>query len=186
MMSYHYPTSINGSTTKCLEIHRGIEKIGAFKGYYKNTFIKYLEEFLNDGRPYFLNYELTDSTGNVRLHAKMSSLWKNEISVSYVENNETNTEILMKNMKDVRFGPKRIEFTYHGENYSIFKKESIKEALTLNPYPAEMFFGKKLIADWKIDVFDRRVIVHIIDNDFIEEEYLILGLFHVFLYATKG
>ncbi|ASN06251.1 tubby C-terminal domain-like protein [Virgibacillus necropolis] len=139
MMSYYYATSINGSTTDPLDIYEGIEKVGSIRGYYKNTLIKYVEEFLNDGRPYFLKYELTDSTGNIRLHAKMLSFWKNEIIVSYVENNGNNVEVLMKNMKDVRYGPKKIDFRYKGEDFIILKKESIKETLTLNPYPAEMF-----------------------------------------------
>lgn len=186
MMSYYYSTSLNGSTTKPLDIYRGMEKIGSVRGYYKNTLIKYMEEFFNDGRPYFLQYELCDSAENVRLHAKMSNFWKSEITVSYVDNNENNVEVLMKNMKDVRFGPKKIEFTFRGDDYTILKKESIKEALTLNPFPAEMYLGEKLIAEWKIEVFDKRVVVHIYDNDFIQDEYLILGLFHAFLYATKG
>lgn len=98
LLSYKYKRQYNYTPGY---IYRGMEKVGSVRGYYKNTLIKYAQEFLNDGRPYFLKYELTDSTGNVRLHAKMSSFWKSEISVYYVENSGNKAEILMENMKDV-------------------------------------------------------------------------------------
>ncbi|WP_162880771.1 hypothetical protein [Paraliobacillus sediminis] len=50
------------------------------------------------------------------------------------------------------------------------------------PSPASL--GK--LADWNIDVAERSVVVHIFDSDYIEDEHLIIGLFHAFLYPTKG
>ncbi|WP_029329056.1 tubby C-terminal domain-like protein [Lentibacillus jeotgali] len=184
MMNYNYATSLNGFTTKPLNVYKGIEQIGVIQGYFDNLIKKFIDEIVG-GVPMFLKFQLKDQFGNVRLHSKPRT-FKSEIAITYFDSNNEKCEILMMHGKDANFGPKQIEFRYKGEDYLIYKKESLKKALTLKSESAEIFLGEKLIADWNIHVSEQRVNVRIYDNDFIEDEYLILGVFHAFLYATKG
>ena len=93
------------------------------------------------------------------------------------------SKILMRNMKDDYFGSKQLEFTYNEANCLIHNERSYNP---FNPNPAEMYFGEELVANWKIYVQEKKVVVNILDINYIEDEFLILGLFHAYLYATKG
>ncbi|WP_100012427.1 hypothetical protein [Lentibacillus sediminis] len=184
MVQYFYDTSLNGNTTKPLDIYRGTEKIGVVRGSYDNIIKKFIDEF-GDSKfsPSFLKYELKDNPGLVRIITKPLGFMKGKIAVSYLDSDDNKHEILMKDMKNVSFGSKQVEFEYRETNCLIYKERSTNP---LNPKPAEMYIGERLIADWKIDVSNKQVVVNILDLDFMGEEYLILGLFHAYLYATKG
>ncbi|WP_117149126.1 hypothetical protein [Paraliobacillus zengyii] len=170
-------------TTKPLKVYQGNKQIGVIQGYFDNIRKKFIDELVG-GVPIFLKHELKDQFGNTRLLAKPRT-FKGQIAITYFDGDNSKCEILMKNAKNVRFVSKTLNFQYKDEDYIIIKKESLKRALSLTPEPAKMFVGERLIADWNIDVGERSIVVHIFDTDYIDE-HLIIGLFHAFLYPTKG
>lgn len=181
-MQYYYKTSLNGLTTKPLDIYCDTKRIGVVRGYFDNMLKRFIDEILNSRfPPSFLKYNLSDYTGDIRLIAETKGFFKGNIEVTYYDNNNNKHIILMENMKSIIHGSKKVEFTYNGAKYFIYRERSNNP---FNTKSAEMYIGKKLVANWKIYIKENKVVVNIFD--FEEEKFLILGLFHAYLYATKG
>ncbi|MBP3953652.1 hypothetical protein J7W16_21560 [Bacillus sp. YZJH907-2] len=72
---------------------------------------------------------------------------------------------------------KGIVLTFEGREYHVSRE-------FLNA--AELHLDDELIADWSIQVSSKRVLVNIYDQSHIEHEFLIIGLFHTWFFASKG
>lgn len=175
MIQYSYNSLILSTSTKPIEIFKGTAKIGIVKGFYKNPLMKFLDAIMDSTS--IISYEMKDNLGNTRVISKdATGLGKKKVAVSYFDEEGNKYDILMKDMKVFDIG-EQVSFEYKGENY-IINKKPLK--------PAELSLNNKLIADWKIQPASRRVILNLIDYDFIDDQYLILGLFHAYFYADKN
>ncbi|WP_456279010.1 tubby C-terminal domain-like protein [Bacillus sp. AK128] len=176
-MQYTYPTTMLGSSTKPLEIKVGTTKIGAIQAYYKNIFVKIVDN-IGSSPPLLLRYRIHDHNGIERVHAKLSGFIKNKRELQYIDQHQTVHQVVMEDTKHFDgFGEKGVIVTFKGSEYRI-SRNFLKAA--------ELHLGEELIADWRIEVSDKRVLVNIYDKKHIEHEFLIIGLFHTWFYATKG
>ncbi|WP_369903377.1 hypothetical protein [Bacillus manliponensis] len=177
MVRYYYETNLLETRTKPLHIYRGTEKIGTIQGYYDRIWKRVIDS-IGNSPPVFLQYELRDSSENVRVHTKYAGFWKNRYVVTYINNENQKHEVIVEDIKVYDgFGEKGVSVTYGHKQY-VMKRD---------PFcPAELYLDETLIATWEIQLLAKRVVVHIIDYHFFEEEYLILGVFHCYFYATKG
>ncbi|WP_027965002.1 tubby C-terminal domain-like protein [Halalkalibacillus halophilus] len=183
-MQYQYKTSINGLTTKELTIYSGTELVGSIKGSFDNVFKRFVDELIQKrSLPSFITYELKDSIGNVRCYAEMSGFTKSAIMVTYYDRNNIENNITIENMKDKSFEYKKAEFKYKETECLIYKENSKNP---FNPKPAELFFGEELVASWNISMKEKKVVVKINNYKYVEDRFLIFGIFHAFLYPTKG
>ncbi|SFL41040.1 hypothetical protein SAMN04487943_101412 [Gracilibacillus orientalis] len=71
------------------------------------------------------------------------------------------------------FGEKGIHFKYKEKDFLL--SQPLFEQ-------AKLYMQDSLIAVWKIQITARRVEVKIYDDDFIEDKYLVIGLFHTWFY----
>ncbi|QWI17636.1 cytoplasmic protein [Bacillus wiedmannii] len=160
--------------TTSIEVYNGSERVGAVRGYYKNTLMKVLDFIPKVGSN--IIYEIKDSKDNIRVIAKdVSRQRQRRILVTYIDNNDAEHEILVCDGKllDANF---LFTFTYKGEEYVVHKTSIGLGKLLRNGY---------VIADWNIrleeDMYYIKMDVY--DEDYIEDQYLLLGVFHAVLYG---
>lgn len=176
-MQYTYPITLLASSTKPLEIKVGATKIGYIQAYYPTIFVRIFDH-IGSSPPVFIRYRLYDNDGVERIHAKQSGFLKNKKIIRYLDNNQKIHQIIMEDTKVYDgFGEKGVEVTFEGKKYSLSRK--FLEA-------AELHLEDELIADWRIQVSAKRVVVNIYENDHSKHEFLILGIFHSWFYASKG
>ncbi|EJQ53720.1 cytoplasmic protein [Bacillus wiedmannii] len=160
--------------TTSIEVYNESKQVGAVRGYYKNTLMRVLDFIPKVGSN--IIYEIKDSKDNIRVIAKdVSRQRQRRILVTYIDNNDAEHEILVCDGKllDANF---LFTFTYKGEEYVVHKTSIGLGKLLRNGY---------VIADWNIrleeDMYDIKMDVY--DEDYIEDQYLLLGVFHAVLYG---
>ncbi|MGH1258294.1 MULTISPECIES: tubby C-terminal domain-like protein [Bacillus] len=160
--------------TTSIEVYNESERVGAVRGYYKNTLMKVLDFIPKVGSN--IIYEIKDSKDNIRVIAKdVSRQRQRRILVTYIDHNDTEHEILVCDGKllDANF---LFTFTYKGEEYVVHKTSIGLGKLLRNGY---------VIADWNIrleeDMYD--IEMNVYDENYIEDQYLLLGVFHAILYG---
>ncbi|MDD1369673.1 cytoplasmic protein, partial [Bacillus sp. MHSD17] len=117
-----------------------------------------------------------DSKDNIRVIAKdVSRQRQRRILVTYIDHNDAEHEILICDGKllDANF---LFTFTYKREEYVVHKTPIGLGKLLRNGY---------VIADWNIrleeDMYD--IEMNVYDEGYIEDQYLLLGVFHAVLYG---
>ncbi|QIW21859.1 tubby C-terminal domain-like protein [Bacillus thuringiensis] len=160
--------------TTSIEVYNGSERVGAVRGYYKNTLMKVLDFIPKVGSN--IIYEIKDSKENIRVIAKdVSRQRQRRILVTYIDNNDAEHEILVCDGKllDANF---LFTFTYKGEEYVVHKTSIGLGKLLRNGY---------VIADWNIRLEEDMYYIEmdVYDEDYIEDQYLLLGVFHAVLYG---
>ncbi|MGM7429547.1 cytoplasmic protein [Bacillus pacificus] len=160
--------------TTSIEVYNESERVGAVRGYYKNTLMKVLDFIPKVGSN--IIYEIKDSKDNIRVVAKdVSRQRQRRILVTYKDNHDVEHEILVCNGKllDANF---LFTFTYKKEEYVVHKTPIGLGKLLRNGY---------VIADWNIrleeDMYD--IEMNVYDEGYIEDQYLLLGVFHSILYG---
>ncbi|KMP93690.1 tubby C-terminal domain-like protein [Bacillus wiedmannii] len=160
--------------TTSIEVYNESERVGAVRGYYKNTLMKVLDFIPKVGSN--IIYEIKDSKDNIRVVAKdVSRQRQRRILVTYSDNHDAEHEILVCDGKllDANF---LFTFTYKGEEYVVHKTSIGLGKLLRNGY---------VIADWNIrleeDMYD--IEMNVYDENYIEDQYLLLGVFHAILYG---
>ncbi|HHK5535820.1 TPA: cytoplasmic protein [Bacillus mobilis] len=160
--------------TTSIEVYNESERVGAVRGYYKNTLMRVLDFIPKVGSN--IIYEIKDSKDNIRVIAKdVSRQRQRRILVTYIDHNDAKHEILVCDGKllDANF---LFTFTYKTEEYVVHKTTIGLGKLLRNGY---------VIADWNIrleeDMYDIEMSVY--DEGYIEDQYLLLGVFHAVLYG---
>ncbi|WP_242255961.1 cytoplasmic protein [Bacillus cereus group sp. BfR-BA-01379] len=160
--------------TTSIEVYNESERVGAVRGYYKNTLMKVLDFIPKVGSN--IIYEIKDSKDNIRVIAKdVSRQRQRRILVTYIDHNDAEHEILVCDGKllDANF---LFTFTYKTEEYVVHKTTIGLGKLLRNGY---------VIADWNIrleeDMYD--IEMNVYDEGYIEDQYLLLGVFHAVLYG---
>ncbi|PDZ42475.1 tubby C-terminal domain-like protein [Bacillus wiedmannii] len=157
-----------------IEVYNESEGVGVVRGYYKNTLMRVLDFIPKVGSN--IIYEIKDSKDNIRVIAKdVSRQRQRRILVTYKDNNDTEHEILVCDGKllDANF---LFTFTYKGEEYVVHKTSIGLGKLLRNGY---------VIADWNIRLEEDMYYIEmdVYDEDYIEDQYLLLGVFHAVLYG---
>ncbi|WHY27188.1 tubby C-terminal domain-like protein [Bacillus wiedmannii] len=160
--------------TTSIEVYNGSEGVGAVRGYYKNTLMRVLDFIPKVGSN--IIYEIKDSKENIRVIAKdVSRQRQRRILVTYIDHNDTEHEILVCDGKllDANF---LFTFTYKTEEYVVHKTTIGLGKLLRNGY---------VIADWNIRLEEDMYYIemNVYDEDYIEDQYLLLGVFHAVLYG---
>ncbi|MET7020350.1 tubby C-terminal domain-like protein [Bacillus mycoides] len=160
--------------TTSIEVYNGSEGVGAVRGYYKNTLMKVLDFIPKVGSN--IIYEIKDSKNNIRVIAKdVSRQRQRRILVTYIDNNDAEHEILVCDGKllDANF---LFTFTYKTEEYVVHKTSIGLGKLLRKGY---------VIADWNIRLEEDMYYIemNVYDEDYIEDQYLLLGVFHAVLYG---
>ncbi|SME37942.1 hypothetical protein BACERE00185_04498 [Bacillus mobilis] len=160
--------------TTSIEVYNESERVGAVRGYYKNTLMKVLDFIPKVGSN--IIYEIKDGKDNIRVIAKdVSRQRQRRILVTYIDHNDAAHEILVCDGKllDANF---LFTFTYKTEEYVVHKTTIGLGKLLRNGY---------VIADWNIrleeDMYD--IEMNVYDENYIEDQYLLLGVFHAVLYG---
>lgn len=160
--------------TTSIEVYNESERVGAVRGYYKNTLMRVLDFIPKVGSN--IIYEIKDSKDNIRVIAKdVSRQRQRRILVTYIDHNDAEHEILVCDGKllDANF---LFTFTYKREEYVVHKTTIGLGKLLRNGY---------VIADWNIrleeDMYD--IEMNLYDENYIEDQYLLLGVFHAVLYG---
>ncbi|MCU5378546.1 cytoplasmic protein [Bacillus cereus] len=160
--------------TTSIEVYNESERVGAVRGYYKNTLMKVLDFIPKVGSN--IIYEIKDSKDNIRVIAKdVSRQRQRRILITYIDHNDAEHEILVCDGKllDANF---IFTFTYKREEYVVHKTTIGLGKLLRNGY---------VIADWNIrleeDMYDIEMSVY--DENYTEDQYLLLGVFHAVLYG---
>ncbi|MEJ9111981.1 tubby C-terminal domain-like protein [Bacillus paramobilis] len=160
--------------TTSIEVYNESKQVGAVRGYYRNTLMRVLDFIPKVGSN--IIYEIKDSRDNIRVIAKdVSRQRQRRILVTYIDHNDVEHEILICDGKllDANF---LFTFTYKREEYVVHKTTIGLGKLLRNGY---------VIADWNIrleeDMYDIEMDVY--DEDYIEDQYLLLGVFHAVLYG---
>lgn len=172
-LSYKRPCDSKADTTS-IEVYNESEGVGAVRGYYKNTLMKVLDYIPKVGSN--IIYEIKDSKDNIRVIAKdVSRQRQRKILVTYIDNNNAEHEILVCDGKllDANF---LFTFTYKREEYVVHKTSLGLGKLLRKGY---------VIADWNIrlegDMY--YIEMNVYDEDYIEDQYVLLGVFHAVLYG---
>ncbi|RKF52971.1 cytoplasmic protein [Bacillus wiedmannii] len=160
--------------TTSIEVYNESKQVGVVRGYYKNTLMKVLDFIPKVGSN--IIYEIKDSKDNIRVIAKdVSRQRQRRILVTYIDNNDTEHEILVCDGKllDANF---IFTFTYKSEEYVVHKTSIGLGKLLRNGY---------VIADWNIRLEEDMYYIEmdVYDEDYIEDQYLLLGVFHAVLYG---
>ncbi|TCJ82501.1 UNVERIFIED_ORG: hypothetical protein EDC93_103688 [Bacillus cereus] len=160
--------------TTSIEVYNESKQVGAVRGYYKNTLMRVLDFIPKVGSN--IIYEIKDSRDNIRVIAKdVSRQRQRRILVTYIDHNDVEHEILVCDGKllDANF---LFTFTYKREEYVVHKTTIGLGKLLRNGY---------VIADWNIrleeDMYD--IEMNVYDENYIEDQYLLLGVFHAVLYG---
>ncbi|AFQ11585.1 TPA: cytoplasmic protein [Bacillus pacificus] len=160
--------------TTSIEVYNESERVGAVRGYYKNTLMKVLDFIPKVGSN--IIYEIKDSKDNIRVVAKdVSRQRQRRILVTYKDNHDVEHEILICDGKllDANF---LFTFTYKAEEFVIHKTTFGMGKLLRKGY---------VIADWNIRLEEDmyHIEMNVYDEDYIEDQYLLLGVFHAVLYG---
>ncbi|MGE6365364.1 tubby C-terminal domain-like protein [Bacillus paramycoides] len=160
--------------TTSIEVYNGSKQVGVVRGYYKNTLMKVLDFIPKVGSN--IIYEIKDSKDNIRVIAKdVSRQRQRKILVTYIDNNDAEHEMLVCDGKllDANF---LFTFTYNTEEYVVHKTSLGLGKLLRNGY---------VIADWNIRLEEDmyHIEMNVYDDDYIEDQYLLLGVFHAVLYG---
>lgn len=160
--------------TTSIEVYNGSKGVGAVRGYYKNTLMRVLDFIPKVGSN--IIYEIKDSKDNIRVIAKdVSRQRQRRILVTYIDHNDTEHEILVCDGKllDANF---LFTFTYKTEEYVVHKTTIGLGKLLRNGY---------VIADWNIRLEEDMYYIemNVYDEGYIEDQYLLLGVFHAVLYG---
>ncbi|MDA1575341.1 tubby C-terminal domain-like protein [Bacillus cereus group sp. TH242-3LC] len=160
--------------TTSIEVYNESERVGAVRGYYKNTLMKVLDFIPKVGSN--IIYEIKDSKDNIRVVAKdVSRQCQRRILVTYKDNHDVEHEILICDGKllDANF---LFTFTYKAEEFVIHKTTFGMGKLLRKGY---------VIADWNIRLEEDmyHIEMNVYDEDYIEDQYLLLGVFHAVLYG---
>ncbi|HDR7353845.1 cytoplasmic protein [Bacillus wiedmannii] len=160
--------------TTSIEVYNESERVGAVRGYYKNTLMRVLDFIPKVGST--IIYEIKDSKDNIRVIAKdVSRQRQRRILVTYIDHNDTEHEILVCDGKllDANF---LFTFTYKTEEYVVHKTTIGLGKLLRNGY---------VIADWNIRLEEDMYYIemNVYDEGYIEDQYLLLGVFHAVLYG---
>ncbi|GAB6434636.1 hypothetical protein bcgnr5390_07970 [Bacillus luti] len=172
-LSYKRPCDSKADMTS-IEVYKESKQVGVVRGYYKNTLMRVLDFIPKVGSN--IIYEIKDSKDNIRVIAKdVSRQRQRKILVTYIDNNDAEHEILVCDGKllDANF---LFTFTYKREEYVVHKTSIGLGKLLRKGY---------VIADWNIrleeDMYD--IEMNVYDEDYIEDQYLLLGVFHAVLYG---
>ncbi|MCQ6522013.1 MULTISPECIES: tubby C-terminal domain-like protein [Bacillus] len=160
--------------TTSIEVYNESERVGAVRGYYKNTLMKVLDFIPKVGSN--IIYEIKDSKDNIRVVAKdVSRQRQRRILVTYKDNHDVEHEILVCDGKllDANF---LFTFTYKAEEFVVHKTTFGMGKLLRKGY---------VIADWNIRLEEDmyHIEMNVYDEDYIEDQYLLLGVFHAVLYG---
>lgn len=160
--------------TTSIEVYNESERVGAVRGYYKNTLMKVLDFIPKVGSN--IIYEIKDSKDNIRVVAKdVSRQRQRRILVTYKDNHDVEHEILICDGKllDANF---LFTFTYKAEEFVIHKTTFGMGKLLRKGY---------VIADWNIRLEEDmyHIEMNVYDEEYIEDQYLLLGVFHAVLYG---
>ncbi|MED0961128.1 cytoplasmic protein [Bacillus paramycoides] len=172
-LSYKRQCDSKADTTS-IEVYNGSKQVGVVRGYYKNTLMKVLDFIPKVGSN--IIYEIKDSKDNIRVIAKdVSRQRQRKILVTYIDNNDAEHEMLVCDGKllDANF---LFTFTYNTEEYVVHKTSLGLGKLLRNGY---------VIADWNIRLEEDmyHIEMNVYDDDYIEDQYLLLGVFHAVLYG---
>lgn len=157
-----------------IEVYNESDRVGTVRGYYKNTLMRVLDFIPKVGSN--IIYEIKDSKDNIRVIAKdVSRQRQRRILVTYKDNYDTEHEILVCDGKllDANF---LFTFTYKREEYVVHKTSFGMGKLLRKGY---------VIADWNIRLEEDMYYIemNVYDEDYIEDQYLLLGVFHAVLYG---
>ncbi|HCF55149.1 MAG TPA: cytoplasmic protein [Bacillus sp. (in: Bacteria)] len=172
-LSYKRPCDSKADTTP-IEVYNGSEQVGVVRGYYKNTLMRVLDFIPKIGSN--IIYEIKDSKDNIRVIAKdVSRQRQRRILVTYKDNHDAEHEILVCDGKllDANF---LFTFTYKAEEYVVHKTSFGMGKLLRKGY---------VIADWNIRLEEDMYYIEMnaYDGDYMEDQYLLLGVFHAVLYG---
>ncbi|PGK32743.1 cytoplasmic protein [Bacillus anthracis] len=170
---YKRPCDSKADTTS-IEVYNESKQVGVVRGYYKNTLMKMLDFIPKVGSN--IVYEIKDSKGNIRVIAKdVSRQRQRRILVTYKDNNDAEHEILVCDGKllDANF---LFTFTYKREEFVVHKTSFGMGKLLRKGY---------VIADWNIRLEEDTYYIemNVYDEDYIQDQYLLLGVFHAVLYG---
>ncbi|MBL3822610.1 cytoplasmic protein [Bacillus sp. BSL6] len=157
-----------------IEVYIGSDRVGAVRGYYKNTLMRVLDFIPKVGSN--IIYEIKDSKDNIRVIAKdVSRQRQRRILVTYKDNHDEEHEILVCDGKllDANF---LFTFTYKREEFVVHKTTFGMGKLLRKGY---------VIADWNIRLEEDMYYIemNVYDKDYIEDQYLLLSVFHAVLYG---
>ncbi|HHB2103943.1 TPA: cytoplasmic protein, partial [Bacillus cereus] len=160
--------------TTSIEVYNESKQVGVVRGYYKNTLMRVLDFIPKVGSN--IIYEIKDSKDNIRVIAKdVSRQRQRRILVTYKDNHDAEHEILVCDGKllDANF---LFTFTYKKEEYVVHKTTFGMGKLLRKGY---------VIADWNIRLEEDMYYIemNVYDQDYIEDQYLLLGVFHAVLYG---
>ncbi|HFR4186658.1 TPA: cytoplasmic protein [Bacillus cereus] len=160
--------------TTSIEVYNESKQVGVVRGYYKNTLMRVLDFIPKVGSN--IIYEIKDSKDNIRVIAKdVSRQRQRRILVTYIDNHDAEHEILVCDGKllDANF---LFTFTYKREEYVVHKTTFGMGKLLQKGY---------VIADWNIRLEEDMYYIemNVYDQDYIEDQYLLLGVFHAVLYG---
>ncbi|QWU45951.1 MULTISPECIES: cytoplasmic protein [Bacillus] len=172
-LSYKRPCDSKADTTS-IEVYNESKQVGVVRGYYKNTLMKVLDFIPKVGSN--IIYEIKDSKDTIRVIAKdVSRQRQRRILVTYKDNNDVEHEILVCDGKllDANF---LFTFTYKREEYVVHKTSIGLGKLLRKGY---------VIADWNIRLEEDMYYIemNVYDDDYMQDQYLLLGVFHAVLYG---
>ncbi|WP_420805446.1 tubby C-terminal domain-like protein [Gracilibacillus halophilus] len=171
-MQYSYKLRLT-SPTKPIDLFKGESKIGILQGSYKNIWTKMFDYFILKNST-FIRFEIKDSNHNHRLtSSSVTKLGNKKVKIIYTPSKNEKTELVIKDSKMFDIGDEAT-FEYN-ENTFVIKKPSLK--------PAKLLLNNHLIAEWKDYHLNRTVTLDIFNYDYIQDEYLILGIFHCYFYT---
>ena len=119
-------------------------------------------------------YELRDSENNVRIISKDArGFTRKKAFVTYIDHNQVEHEIVMRETECFDIDEK-ITFIYKNKEYLISKR--LFE-------PAQLVVDGDVIADCNVQFMNRayNVKMNIYNYAYLQEHYLVLGLFHAAL-----
>ena len=157
-----------------IEVYNESDRVGTVRGYYKNTLMRVLDFIPKVGSN--IIYEIKDSKDNIRVIAKdVSRQRQRRILVTYTDNHDAEHEILVCDGKllDANF---LFTFTYKAEEYVVHKTSFGMGKLLRKGY---------VIADWNIRLEEDMYYIemNVYDEDYMQDQYLLLGVFHAVLYG---
>ena len=157
-----------------IEVYNESDRVGTVRGYYKNTLMRVLDFIPKVGSN--IIYEIKDSKDNIRVIAKdVSRQRQRRILVTYKDNHDAEHEILVCDgtLLDANF---LFTFTYKREEFVVHKTTFGMGKLLRKGY---------VIADWNIRLEEDMYYIemNVYDKDYIEDQYLLLGVFHAVLYG---
>ncbi|QUW24618.1 cytoplasmic protein [Bacillus cereus] len=160
--------------TTSIEVYNESKQVGVVRGYYKNTLMRVLDFIPKVGSN--IIYEIKDIKDNIRVIAKdVSRQRQRRILVTYKDKHDAEHEILVCDGKllDANF---LFTFTYKKEEYVVHKTTFGMGKLLRKGY---------VIADWNIRLEEDMYYIemNVYDENYIKDQYLLLGVFHAVLYG---